>query len=360
MPSPVADLGERLARHRQFWGPKFDGEGAYFAAASPLPQFRGVDDRRARWLDVDYRISVIKESFKNSFFLGDAIPRIDPDFGPSFLPALLGRPYSVGDDTVWFDVEPFDDPDEIYALSIERGGQYYRTFLQLTKKLCEMSEGRFLVGVTDMGSETDILAALYRRESLLIDTIAAPERVKRLLEKIGEWWADATQENERVIRETQPYTITWVPVACDEPWGPLLSELSAMVSPEVFEDIVAPSIERMSRIFSRIMFNVDGDSYARHLKRVLEFEKLHFVEWDPNPKYSPDGKLEKDFTTTASIDLIREILEEKKLIFNKIPAWQVPRIMERIPHDGVFFYLEFDSISEAGDFMEMSRKWAKG
>ncbi|MDR1967060.1 MAG: hypothetical protein LBQ36_10140, partial [Synergistaceae bacterium] len=330
----MPDLEDRLARHQQFWGPKFDGEGPYFAAASHFSQFRSYEDRVNFWLDIDYRASVIEESFERAFFLGDAVPRVDPDFGPTFLPALLGRPYSIGEETVWFDIEPFEEGDEIYGLSLLKESPYYKTFIGLTKRLCEMSEGRFLVGVTDVGSEIDILASLYNRESLLIDTALAPQKVNRMLERVGEWWAEATLENERVIRESQPYTITWVPLANSNTWAPLLSELSAMVSGQTFDEIIAPSIERMSRIFDQILFNVDGDSYIRHLERVLALSKLHSIEWDPNPKYSASGKLEKDFTTPESIEVIRQILREKKLIFNNIPAWQVPEVMRQIPHDG--------------------------
>jgi hypothetical protein len=352
-------MERRLARHQQFWGPKFEGEGAYFALASPLPQFRRTADRYDHWLDLEYRLEVLEESFDQAFFLGDAVPCLDPDFGPSFLPSLLGRPYKVSERTVWFDVEPFEDPDEIFGLSIQRESSYYRVFTEYTRRACEMSEGRFLVGVTDMGSEIDVLASLYNRESLLADMLLEPKRVKRLLEKVGEWWKEATLENERAIREWQDHTITWVPVANAQPWAPILSELAAMVSPIVFEDIIIPSIKRESGIYDQILFNVDGDSYARHLQQVLSLPKLHSIEWDPNVKYNASGRTEKDFTTPEAITIIRTILERKKIVFNAIPAHQVPYIMEHIPHDGVFFYLEFDSPSEARDFMEIAGRWMK-
>jgi hypothetical protein len=353
----LPDMDERLARHRQFWGPKFEGEGPYFALASPLPQFRSVNDRFERWLDLDYRLDTLAESFESAFFLGDAVPRVDPDLGPTFLPALLGRPYSIGENTVWFDIEPFSDADEIYGLSVQRDGAYYRTFTELTAKLCERSEGRYLVGVADAGGEIDILAALWNRESLLMEMATSPENVARLLEHVGKLWTEVTLENERIVRRVQPYTITWMPIANDKPWGPILSEISAMVSPKMFREIITPSVVRMSRVFDQILFNVDGDSYVRHLPEVMNLGKLHAIEWDPNPKFGADGRPEKDFTTPNSIAVIREILERKKIIFNDIPAWQVPRIMEQIPHDGAFFYLEFDHLNEAEDFLEMSRRW---
>ncbi|MDR3255367.1 MAG: hypothetical protein LBT31_07345 [Synergistaceae bacterium] len=355
----AGDLEERLARHRIFWGPKFEGEGPYFAVASPLPQFRSGQDRFEKWLDLDYRLEVIEESFEAAFFLGDAVPRVDPDFGPTFLPALLGRPYHVGEETVWCDIEPFDDAEEIYGLSLRRDGAYYRTFMELTERLCERSEGRYLIGVADMGSEVDILASLYNRESLLMDMALAPRKVGRLLERIGELWAEATLANEKAVRRYQGYTITWVPVANEKPWSPILSEISAMLSTPMFKEIIAPSVRRMSLIFDQILFNVDGDSYIRHLPDVLKLDKLHSIEWDPNPKYRAGGKLEKDFTTPESIAVIREILEQKKIVFNRIPAWQVPDLMEQIPHDGVFFYLEFSSRGEAEDFLGMAGKWLK-
>jgi hypothetical protein len=193
-----------------------------------------------------------------------------------------------------------------------------------------------------------------------MEMAASPENVGRLLEHVGKLWTEVTLENERIVRQTQPYTITWVPIANDRLWGPILSEISAMVSPKMFGEIITPSIRRMSRAFEQILFNVDGDSYIRHLPAVMNLDKLHSIEWDPNPKYGADGRLEKDFTTPDSIAVIQHILERKKIVFNGIPARQVPYIMESIPHDGVFFYLEFDRLTEAEDFLEMSRRWTRG
>jgi hypothetical protein len=355
----IPDFEVRLARHQQFWGPKFEGEGAYFAAASPVPQFRSASERRERWLDVEYRLNVLEENFESAFFLGDAVPRVDPDFGSTFMPALLGRPYHVDNISSWFDIEPFDDPEKVFDLSLLKDGEYYRALLDYAARLCDISEGRFLVGVPDAGCELDTLAALYRRESLLMDMLETPGAVHRLLSKIGEFCAQVTSEIDDIIRRTQPYTINWVPIANTLPWAPLLSELAAMISPETFKEIVVPSINRMSSRFEKVLFDVDGDSYIRHLPDVLKFERLHAIEWDPNKKYHSDGRIEKDYTTDASIAVMREIAQQKKLVLKDIPAWQAPALVEKIPLDGVFFYVETESIAEAEEFIEMAAKWMK-
>jgi hypothetical protein len=355
----IADFKDRLARHRQFWGPKFEGEGAYFAACSPSSQFHSGRERRERWLDVGYRLRVLEESFESAFFMVDAVPLVNPDFGTTFLPALLGRPYQVDDANSWFDIEPFDDPEKIFDLSLQKDGEYYVALFDLIARLCERSEERFLVGTPDAGCELDILAALYRRESLLIDMLEEPDRTLALLSKIGEFWARLVSEIDDLIRRTQPYTISWVPIANPLPWAPIISEIASMVSPGTFKEIAVPSINRMSSMFEKFLFNVDGDSYIRHLQDVLKLERLHSVEWDPNVKYRADGGAEKDYTTDSSIRVMREIAQRKKLVLREIPVWQVPVLLEKIPLDGVFFYVEMESIREAEEFMEMAAKWMK-
>jgi hypothetical protein len=353
----ITDFKDRLARHGQFWGPKFEGEGAYIAVGSPLPQFRAAAERRTKWLDVEYRLNVLDNSFENAFFLGDAVPMVDPDFGSAFLPALLGRPYRVDDITSWFDVESFEEPEEIFGLSLQKDGEYYRALIDFTAKLCGKSEGRYLVGTADAGCELDILAALYNRESLLIDMLEEPDMVLDLLSKIGAFWSELISDLDGIIRRTQPYTISWVPIANTSRWAPLICELAAMVSPDVFREIAIPSIRRMSRMFDKFLFNVDGDSYIRYLPEILKLERLHSIEWDPNPMYHSNGSVEKNYTTDCSISVMREILRHKKLVLREIPAWQVPILAEKIPLDGVFFYLEIESADEAEEFMEMAEKW---
>jgi hypothetical protein len=56
---------------------------------------------------------------------------------------------------------------------------------------------------------------------------------------------------------------------------------------------------------------------------------------------------------------MREILRHKKLVLREIPAWQVPILAQKIPLDGIFFYIEIKSADEAEAFMEKAAQWVK-
>lgn len=355
------DLDERLARHERFWAPLTVGEGAYVCATAPLRprQASLAAQLRANWLDVDLRVRFIEDALESTFFGGDAVPVAQPDFGPGVLPALLGRPYRLDDTTVWFDEEPFDDPDALEGLALERDGAFFRAVTGVLERLRERSPGRYVVASPDLGGTLDVLAALYRRESLLEDIALEPERVERLLRKVYGWWAEATEEVERCLRGPQPYRSTWIPVAGKKRYGTLLSELAAMVSPGAFSGIALPALSREAGRFDRVLFNVDGDAYARHLAQVVNIRNLHAIEWDPNPRYAGSGRAEKDFAGEHSLKVCREIQRYVKLILNGVPLRQTDAVMQSVSHDGVFLIVHCDSVAQAGEFLDHARRWTR-
>jgi len=355
------DLDERLARHERFWAPLAEGEGAYVCATAPLHprQTNLAAELRARWLDVDLRVRVIEDELESTYFGGDSVPVAQVDFGPGILPALLGRPYRVDDVTVWFDEESFDDPSALDRLTLERDGAFYRAVIGVLERLRERSPGRYVVASPDLGGTLDVLAALYRRESLLEDIVLEPERVQTLLRKVYGWWAEATEEVERCLHGPRPYRSTWIPVASEKRYGTLLSELAAMVSPQTFADIVLPALNREASHFDRVLFNIDGDAYARHLAQAANIRGLHAIEWDPNPKYTGPGCAQKDFASEHSIEVCREIQKHVKLILNGVPPEQADAVMKSISHDGVFLIVHCDSVAQAEEFLGHARKWTR-
>jgi len=350
----------RLARHQRFWDGRTEGEGSYIAVTAPkadlvLPPVTP----EKKWFDIDYRVNMLETEMENTFYGGDALPHILADIGPGILPALLGRPYRLADDTIWFDIEPLETENEIANLSLQTDVFFHQKLTELTSRLCERGQNRYLTGIADMGGGLDILAALYHREKLLEDFVLDPQKITRLLRLINGWWKEAVREHEQTIRKTQDWIISWVPIANRNSYYPLLSEFSAMISPDSFKQVSLPSLSDDARIFDHVISIVDGEAYIRHLPHIFEIEHLYAIDWIPNKKYVASGIAQKNFASAESIAVCRTIQEHAKLILDGIPPEQVPVVMDKISHDGVFLIVNCNTIHNAEEFLEFSRKYRK-
>jgi hypothetical protein len=205
----------------------------------------------------------------------------------------------------------------------------------------------------------DVLAALYQRELLLADIILEPERVQRQLDKVLEWRGELVRENIALLRQYQDHFSSWVPLVNTLPWDTLLSELSAMVSAASFATVSLPALKREAADFPQLLYNLDGDSYARLLPEVLQIPGLHGIDWSPTRKFVHPTKSWKDFTDPWVLEVARDIQEHVKLVLNGIASWQVDEVMRQISADGTFLLVDCASEAEAREFLDHARRWIR-
>jgi hypothetical protein len=310
-------------------------------------------------LNPEFQAARAQAKLESLAYGGDAVPIAQVDFGPGILPAVLGRPWRLGEDTVWFDEDPLKDADAVEQLVLNRGTPIYRSFLKTTELLLLRAKGRYTVALGDIGSTFDVLAALYQRESLLMDIALHPQRVERLLARVGAWWREAVLENLWQISSGQSCISTWIPIVNSRTWYAQLSEFSAMISGDDFEKFSLPALAREAELFEQIVFNMDGDNYARHLPGILKIPKLHAIDWAPTLKYVAPGVSHKIFTEPQYLNVARQVQKHVKLIINGIPPWQVAEVLEHISPDGVFFIVECADVDEGESFLAEARTWMR-
>jgi hypothetical protein len=310
-------------------------------------------DERAlqhRWLDVDHRLREAKQQIEQTFYGGDALPIASIGFGPGILPALLGRPYRLAAETVWFDGEPLGDAEQLETLSLQRTSAFYKAYLEATTQLLAQSQGRYLVPEVDLGTTIDILAALYDKNKLLEDTILEPDRVLRLLDRVESWRNEALAEFAALKEAAQapPQHIVYAPIANEQHYRIQGAELGVLLSPQTFDEIIVSSLNRGASSDEPVIYLLDGDSYTRYLPQVLKLTNLHAIVWSPNTRCGTDGHAYKNWLEPASIELCRAVQEQGvKLIILGIPSFQVLPLLEQISPDGIFLKVSSDSREQA-------------
>ena len=227
---------------------------------------------------IDYELS-------RQHYLGDAFPFFNMDcFGPGVVAAFLGGRVDNSTGQVWF------FPDQKQPIQeIQFRYDADNIWLQRVKEIYQAGmarwQGQVLMGMTDLGGNLDILATFRPGEGLLYDLYDHPEEVKRLTWEAHNAWHQYFTELSEVLQPINPGYSDWSGLYRDEPGYILQSDLSYMISPQMFVEFVKPelaaSIDRLSRAF----YHLDGVGQLNHLDELLAIERLAGVQWVPG-----DGK----------------------------------------------------------------------
>jgi hypothetical protein len=361
------ELRKRIDRHIRFWDGLREGEGAYIAITCPdpdalrhVPPLPEPDTLEEKWFKVDYRIQKTLRAMAGAYYAGDAVPVAYASFGPANLSGLLGAPFTLTEQTIFFGTAPLiKDRDAFSALHLQRNSRLYQSLRQTTRGLAQEAKGRFVVGISDIGSNLDTLCSLRNRERLLVEMLETPRRIKDMFDRIYHLWEECYAEQYSWVTEYMPSMSAPTPLVYNGKWCKVESESSVLISPDMFDEFVLPALQRQVDYLDKSTFNLDGYDNARFLPGVLRLNGLHSVAWGPAPKYdSTTGAVTRDFTTPQSIAICKAIQAAgKKLILQSVPPDQVATLFSQLAPDGVFIFTSCADKAQADDLALYFRGW---
>ena len=218
-------------------------------------------------------------------FLGDAFPFADMVCsGPGVAAAFLGAELDCSTGRIWF------HPRRILPLSelhFTYDGE--SVWLERVREICRLAmerwEGVVQVGMPDLGGVLDVLASFRGAENLLMDLYDEPDEVRRTVWEIHHLWHRYYQEINELLQPVNPGYCDWAGIYSDTPSYVLQCDFSYMISPDMFNEFVAPELKAAVKRLSRTMYHLDGAGQLAHLDTLLQMEELDAVQWVPG-----DGK----------------------------------------------------------------------
>jgi 5-methyltetrahydrofolate--homocysteine methyltransferase len=340
------DMQQKRERHLRFWQPLEKGEGGYLAVSSPAEgkppaEVRPPKDLEEQWLCPEYRVLQAEASAKNTFYGQDAIQNVFVNLGPGVHAALLGAPYVLRPDSVWFDMAPpIKSWDTMPVFKTDREHRLYKVIEGITRAACEASEGRWTVSFTDLGGQYDILFSL-RGEDLLADLIEYPDEVIQAEAQLDDEFLRYFFELRDIIGPTGCGYSNWMPLVSDVPWYPIQCDLSVMISPKMFEKFVLPSLDKVSAAIGRSIYHLDGPEEIQHLDMILAMKHVNAIQWVPLPQPPSASRpypLQR-FDDAMSLDVYRRCLAAgKKVVLLGVSPAQVEPVINAAGSDGVFIY----------------------
>ncbi|MDP6451063.1 MAG: hypothetical protein QF773_09610 [Lentisphaeria bacterium] len=236
---------------------------------------------RDRWLDIEYNLAAGIAELERQVFAGDSFPTFHPNIGPELIAAMYGCELEFRPDTSW-SIPVITDPvqwDEVAAADSNFEGIYWRTIVELTDAALAVSDGRFLVGVTDLHGNYDNLAAMRDPQQLCTDLVDCPERVAAAGRRITRGFVDAFNALWRRIEPAGLGCTTWSAMHHDGPTYLPSCDFWCMVSDAMASQFILPDIVAEMAPLERSLFHLDGPQALRHLDLLLALPELDGVQW---------------------------------------------------------------------------------
>lgn len=225
----------------------------------------------------EYRVNLSARALVNTHFMGEAVPTVAPDLAPNCLALYLGCHGVEEPGTVW--CEPVIDRPGDARFVFDPANFYWNFTLRLGNAQLALGKGRFLVAFPDLIEGLDTLAALRGTKNLLLDMRKRPEWVKGCLRQITDRYFHYYDVLYDMLRDEVGGSNFWA-------WAPgrmakFQCDFSAMVSPAMFGEFMAPVLKEMCERVSYCMYHWDGPGALPHHDHILSIPRLKVLQWTP-------------------------------------------------------------------------------
>ena len=286
----------------------------------------------------------------NTYFGGEAFPNLWVNLGPGVLAAYFTGylEFDADSATAWFE-KPMSW-DEINRLEFTDRGHWWTYTGEITRRAAEAGKDKFVVGATDIGGNLDVLASFRGPQNLCLDLLHEPDLVRNTLDRTDAAWQQVYTYLYEAVSQTQRGTSAWMGLWCPGRWYPLQCDFSAMISPAMFEQFVAPSLQRQCQFLDASIYHLDGSGQLPHLDILLEIPELDGIQWVP-------GAGVPQCEAPQWLPIYEKILAKNKLLvlqcFDDLA--KVPALLEQIPNTGVLISAPLGTQQDAQDFLRAVR-----
>ena len=293
------------------------------------------------WTDTDYLLSNMERQLKSTYYGGDAIPTIHT----LLLNAVLAEEIQCHSETFrvvpwikdWDDVpEPLFDPDN----------KWWRHSKNVLAAYGRAAQGRYIVGLSSFCPSMDYLMMIRGSGELCVDLVDRPGKIGEVCEYIDEVIKELYVEAEEVIYSSsdQEGMMNWMGIWAPERMLMLECDFSIMISKQMYDDLVLPSIASWVDWLDYSMYHLDGPGATRHLDSLLTLDGMAGIEWRPGA-----GAV----APTEWIPLLRRIQEAGKFVAIEVEAREAGKAVQELDPNLLYLRVSCESEDEAKEILRL-------
>jgi hypothetical protein len=281
----MPDFGAALARFEAWWRFEPTDRALIHAAIEPDRPYqdprRKYRTHRERWMDVEFIVDQAIAQLSRRQYMAETFPIFWPNLGPVISASLFGCAIEFSDDTSWSVpiIQSSADWARIADASPDFSNEYWQTIERMTDYALERCDGRFLIGITDLHGNYDILASLRGTEQLCLDLVDDPQAVRRAGDAVARGFVEAFKRSYNRLVAGGGISTCWVPFVHKGPAFVPSCDFWCLVSGSLAREMILPDLLTEMRPLQRSIFHLDGPGALHHLDLLLEIPQLNAVQW---------------------------------------------------------------------------------
>ncbi|MBU8901535.1 MAG: hypothetical protein KOO69_02230 [Victivallales bacterium] len=237
------------------------------------------ESHKQKWTDSDFIIENFVAGYKSTAFGGEAIPSgtLLVGYALAYGAQLHFSEQTIFHEQLFKTVEDYSNFDFDYS---DDWG--WKQIQKVQKRLLEAGKDKFAVMNPVLLQSNDLFAVLRGTQDFLMDLVMNPDEVKKALKTMSDNWLAASLECCNIskaagVEGTHFWPSLWSPKkgTC------IQSDVSCMISPDMFEEFIVPELEAAAATFDHVFYHLDGTDAIKHLERVMEIPNIFGIQWSP-------------------------------------------------------------------------------
>jgi 5-methyltetrahydrofolate--homocysteine methyltransferase len=246
-------------------------------APAKLP-YRGFISQYGLDVDPEEIVDALDYQLAGTEFLADAFPSQWLNFGAGVLAAYCGCELRYDENTTWFFPRREISARDLH-MAFDPENRWFRQTCAVARACAERWHGDVMVGMTDMGGASDVVASFLTGERMLLDLYDSPEDIQRLMWETHALWWHAFREIDKQIRSCNRGYSSWTPIFSETPYYMLQSDFCYMIGPEMFDTFIKPELTASCRQLPHAFYHLDGIGELPHLDSLLAIPELKGIQW---------------------------------------------------------------------------------
>ncbi len=317
------DWKQAMERLTAWWkGEKIDRVPALITArrkgVSPRSLKKIVPDMYTSPEVVFYNLDATLEA---TYWAGEAFPNHWVYLGPVPLSGILGCQMHFEENTVWHS-PCFQTLEEAEKISFQEENCWYRLLFSLAEQSLRRSQGKYLVSGQGFGAASDVMADMWGAEKILLAMVEKPEIIRTILRKITEISCFLYDRMDTLVANYQPGRFDWLRLWAPGRFWTLQSDISCMVSPGLFQELILPELEKETQHVDFAFYHLDGPGAIKHVETLLRIKTLAGIQWVPGAGACCDP--------LDWLELFRSIQNAGKKLLVSCPPERVRALLEKV------------------------------
>jgi hypothetical protein len=214
--------------------------------------------------------------------------------------------------------------------------------LELCRKAGERGKGKFLVGVLDLHSNLDWLAAIRDPIKLCLDLLDAPEQVHRAMANVRQLYPQVYKALYEAGNMKGRGTCGWLPYFCEGRFATTQCDFCCLLSPAQFNQFALPALEEECDFLEHSVYHYDGPVALQHFDAIMGIKSLDGIQWTPTAGGKP---------MIEWMDLLKRFQAAGKNVFVGCTAEELKVFHRELKPNLVFYSVGVGSQREADELL---------